>query len=58
MEEQKMTPQTALEILEKATGALQASRQDHNAIIVSLQTLAALVQEVQAAPTKPSEDKK
>lgn len=42
-EQQQLTPKQALEILDKVTAGIQLTRQDHQAVILSLQALNGLI---------------
>ena len=43
MENKEITPEQALNVLDKVTGTITASRADHQLIIQSLQVLAGLI---------------
>ncbi len=53
-----MTPQDALQLLENATGSVQASRQDHVSIQAALQVLGSLVNPPQEEAKPEAKDKK
>ncbi len=49
--ENQLTPKQAIEILDKVTAGVQLTRQDHQAVILSLQALNALI------PTEEGDNK-
>lgn len=58
MEEKKLTPAAAFEIVYRATGALQLNRADSQLLEASLRVLASLIPNEAAIPDKKETAKK
>jgi len=52
-----MTPKQALEILDRVTSTVQLSRQDHQHIIIALQTLDGIIKQLEVAEQAPEAKK-